>query len=512
MSQKIFPCLSLFTILLTCSPNQVLAKSQYATSNTKGLYAEFSNQIDAIKTLNKDLSPHDNTMKDIMLTQDQKNAVLKNIDKVLKDKNLQIFEYMKLTKTLKNKIDQFSFKERIQSEMQKRTLSDNIETSDQYVSELKGKIVEKDLRLQYLQKLLKNQNTILSQKIETLNGKIQKLSKTYSGLPEGFDPSMMKMQSHHHETLRRYQDKLHQNSVTITQFKNKFKGVKNYEQIIEENSSLASGLRKSQAELIQYKTAYAKLEKNYTAQVKKNQELESYAENIRYEYNNQITQLQEKYGEALAKVDNLEDRIMAPSIAKGGRFPASVPQDVEKANVSIQEKLNQQGLGHLVEIDPQHMKIILDERFQFESDSSEISGDALAKLKNVISVYSNEIFSNPKLRERLLKVQFIGHSSPFYKGTFVDPVSASKEAFNYNMYISLERANSLVNQIFSEDFGDFPYKLDIRSKMVISGKSFSEPLSVGRKLASIGPSQCGEYDCDSSQRVEIIFEFEKEAE
>lgn len=495
---------------MTYSPNQVLAKTQYDTSVEQNLMKEFGDQMDSIKTLRKELSPHDQTMKSIMLTQDQKNAVLNNIDKILKEKNQKIFEYMKLTKSLKSKLDKLSFKERIQTEMKKRKLTDNIENSDQYISDLKGEIKAKDLKLKYLQELLKNQSQILGKKVERLNLKIQKLTKTYTGLPEGFDPAMMKVQSQHHETLRKYQAKLHENNVTITKFKEKFKDVKDYEAIIEENSSLAEGLRRTQGELIQYKSAFAKLEKSYLAQVKKNKDLESYADNIRYEYNNQITQLQEKYGVALAKVDVLEQKILAP---KANRLPASVPSnDIQKTNQIVKASLDKQGLGHLVEIDPQHLKIILDERFQFQSDSSSISNEAQEKLKNVISVYSQEIFSNSKLRERLLKVQFVGHSSPYYKGHFVDPINASKEAYDYNMFISLERAKSLVNNIFSDEFGDFPYKYDIRSKMVISGKSFSEPLNLGRKVASVGPSQCGEYDCKSSQRVEIIFEFEKESD
>ena len=481
--------LSLLT-LLSYSPSQIWAKTSFQT-NTSGEH------IKAIRSLNNKLSPHDETMKDLIVAQDQKNAVLKNIDMILENKNETIFEYMKLTKNLQSKIYKMSLKERIQSEMKKRQLSGAIEEDSSSISSLKGSIVEKDLKLQYLQKLLKNQNTQLSMEVKKLNFKIKRLTQNNNSLPNGFDPSNLRLESKHHEILRTYQNKLYENQKTIAEFKSKFKKNDNYNSIIKENSELASSLRSSQLDLLSYKNSYEKIQKKYLTKIKEYKKLETYTNNLQDDFNIQLTTLKSKYTKALS---------IKPT---SSRMPASV-QDEEKITKVIQFTLKEKELGNLIIIDPQHMKLVLDETIFYERGTTSIDEYSTEKMKKVLSIYSKEIFSNEKLKDRLLKIQIIGHSSPIYKGKFVDPINANKEAYDIDMQVSLSRANSLVKKMFSNQFGEFPHKHEMRSKLVVSGKSFSEPLMKQRGPASQSEVSCGEYDCDNSQRVEIIFEFEKE--
>lgn len=484
MKSNFISSLSLLT-LLAYSPNQVWAKASFD-----------SEHIQAISSLNSKLSPHDETMKSLIVTQDQKNAVLKNIDIILDKKNETILEYMKLTKSLQSKIYKMSLKDRIQSELKKRELSGTIEENSSSLASLKGTIVEKEVKIQYLQKLLKNQNTLLSMEVKKLNFKIKRLTANYNTLPNGFDPSKLQLESKHHEILRTYQSKLHENQKTIAMFKNKFKNNNNYKALLKENSQLASGLRNSQTELGSYKKSYEEVQSKYLTKVKEYKELEQFTNNMQDEFNIQLTTLKSNYNKAITKATS-------PS-----RMPASIVGPVAPRN--LQPTLSKKNLGNLIVIDPQHMKLVLDETIFYKRGTTEINSDSVKKMKRILSVYSNEIFSNERLKERLLKVQVIGHSSPIYQGRFVDPINAPKDAYDINMEVSIKRAKSLVSKIFSNEFGDFSHKNEIRSKIVVSGKSFSEPMPRQRGPASQESTSCGEYDCENSQRVEIIFEFEKE--
>ena len=488
MKSNLVLALSVMSIL-AYSPDQVMAKSM----------AEKSSEVEhyqAIQVLKSKLSPHDDTMKTLMFTQDQKNAVLKNIDAVLKQKNQTIFEYMKLNKSLQAKVDKMGFKDRISAEIKKRKLSDNIEVSNDSLSLLKGTIVEKDLKIQYLQKLLKNQNTQLAAEVKKLNFKIKMMSRNLNSPSSGYDIKQLKLESKHHEVLRTYQNKLFQNQRTIADFKKKFEKNSDYNSIIQENSKLASSLRTAQEELEGYKIAYSKMETKYLAKVREYKKLETYASHIQEKYDQELVSLKGKY------TDILENKKMKSS---GSRMPASVVE-VSKEDEDIAQK----DLSHLIELDPERMKIVLDETLLFNRGKTGLDSQSAEKIKKILTVYSKEIFNKPKLRERLRKVQFIGHSSPVYKSKFIDPLTASKEAYDVNMDVSIARARSLANIIFSEEFGFFPHKNEIRSKIVISGKSFSDPKPLMRGPASVSTIACGQYDCEGSQRVEILFEFEKE--
>ena len=90
------------------------------------------------------------------------------------------------------------------------------------------------------------------------------------------------------------------------------------------------------------------------------------------------------------------------------------------------------------------------------------------------------------------------------------------------MRLSVNRANMMVNYVFSRGFGDFPFKSEFRSLVGVGGMGLSAPiaeegsdffsLSQNSSLLSfisekasplLGP--CGLYDCEKSRRVEIGF-------
>ncbi len=494
MNSKNVSKLCLITTLFSLAPNYVFAKTQ-SQSEMSSLQT-FNSSIDGIKALSAKLSPHDESMKTLLLTHEEKNAVLKNIDSVLDKKNKAIFEYMKLTKSLNSKIEKLSFSQRVKGEFQKRELSSNIDDQDQEVSELKGLIVQKDLKIQFLKKSIKNQTIQLSQKIQKLNFKIKNLTDSFNEMPKEMEKVALLTQSKHIEEIRGLQNQLHMKNMTIVNYQDQLKKYQDLEDVAIGNNQLAQQLKKSNQQLENYKVSYKELEKKLEAEIGKNSQLKTYAENIKAEYSNHINLLQQKYGAAIEKVNSIESKYLA----QGSRMPASVVNyEPVKSNVD---------LGYLVEVDPSHLKIILDESFFFKTGESELSEESKMKLQTIMSAYSEQIFTKDKLRERLENIHIIGHSSPLFEGKYVDPTQASKKAYQFNMEISLQRAKSIVAIMIDENT-NLPHKNEIRSKLIISGKSFSEPRPLLRGPASLSQVECGDFDCPSSQRVEILFELQK---
>ncbi|PIK16659.1 OmpA family protein [Halobacteriovorax sp. JY17] len=494
MNSKNVSKLYLITTLFSLGPDYALAKTQ-SHSEMSSLQT-FNSSIDGIKALSAKLSPHDESMKTLLLTHEEKNAVLKNIDSVLDKKNKAIFEYMKLTKSLNSKIEKLSFSQRVKGEFQKRELSSNIDDQEQEVSELKGLIVQKDLKIQFLKKSIKNQTIQLSQKIQKLNFKIKNLTDSFNEMPKEMEKVALLTQSKHIEEIRGLQNQLHMKNMTIVSYQDQLKKYQDLEDVATGNNQLAQQLKKSNQQLENYKVSYKELEKKLEAEIGKNSQLKTYAENIKAEYSNHINLLQQKYGAAIEKVNSIESKYLA----QGSRMPASVVNyEPVKSNVD---------LGYLVEVDPSHLKIILDESFFFKTGESELSEESKMKLQTIMSAYSEQIFTKDKLRERLENIHIIGHSSPLFEGKYVDPTLASKRAYQFNMEISLQRAKSIVAIMIDENT-NLPHKNEIRSKLIISGKSFSEPRPLPRGPASLSQMKCGDFDCPSSQRVEIIFELQK---
>ncbi|GEM_PF-4210166 len=470
--------------------------TEYALAATQSLdegasLLALNSSIGDIKSMNLKLTPHDSTMKDLLLTHDEKNAVLKNIDKVLREKNKVIFEYMKLTKSLNSKLHDLSLTQRLKAEFKKRELSNNIEGQEDLIIDLKNKIEQKDIRISYLKKLVKNQNIQLTEKINKLNFKIKNLTDSFNKMPEEMEQMALLSESKHVQVVRKLQNQIYEKSIMITSYQDQLEQYKDLNDLSARNNQLAIQLNESNEQLKKYQLSYKKIENKLKEERLKNIELTNYASNIKEEYSNHINILQEKY---TAAINNNKITKIA------NRMPASIEE-----NKTVIEKVN---LGYLVEIDPRHLKVILDENFFFVSGKVSLDQESKEKLQSIMTAYSKEIFSKEELRDRLENIHVIGHSSPVYKGKVQNPLEASKKAYKANMDISLNRAKSIVDAIIGENL-ELPNKKEIRSKLVVSGKSFSEPIIQKRNLASTEKRECGQYDCEASQRVEIIFELQK---
>lgn len=123
----------------------------------------------------------------------------------------------------------------------------------------------------------------------------------------------------------------------------------------------------------------------------------------------------------------------------------------------------------------------------FEVGSYRLSPRGKAFLNKFAPIYINTIFSKKDYANNIESILIQGHTdSQMYSG-----VKSPDEQYLKNMSLSLERANSVANYIFTTDYNK-EYNAELKKKIVVEGKSFSEPVLVN-----------GKEDYAKSRRVEL---------
>ena len=123
----------------------------------------------------------------------------------------------------------------------------------------------------------------------------------------------------------------------------------------------------------------------------------------------------------------------------------------------------------------------------FEVNSWTLSPRGKAYLDKLVPIYVNTIFTRPELNQNITNIVVQGHTdSQSFAG-----LSTKDEQFVRNMELSLKRANSVAEYMFKTKF-DKSHSEDLRKKLVVEGKSFSEPILVN-----------GKEDYAKSRRVEL---------
>ena len=112
--------------------------------------------------------------------------------------------------------------------------------------------------------------------------------------------------------------------------------------------------------------------------------------------------------------------------------------------------------GDAVEVDPETGDVSLDDQILFEENESELRAEGKEFLDEFIPLYSEVIFSQAEFEEQIARVVIEGHTS-----------SAGDEA--YNRALSLQRALSVANYIFSDEL-KFPNADQFEQKILISGR------------------------------------------
>ncbi len=523
MTKGMICSLALGLLMTSLSPTEVLALNSDSLAITKDL-TEYNmvrtyknilkKNIDEVKEMVHDLGPQKKDAKKLQSAQEREQLLHAKYQKVLKEKNRKIFEYMKLTEGLKRGSKNTGFQARIDHELKKRNLSNDIESSDETLSTLKSDLYAKNLEIEFLNKMMNSRTTSLKKKVNHLNKKIKKLNTDFKYMAGKMVKELKSYKRKDIETINSLREKLAHNSLALAAAHTALPKSLNYKplQNNDKHKELSSEISTLTNQLASLDTKYTQMSKKYYEQVKINHEVTAKATKLENGYIQKISMLEDNLAKSSSQILALQTEVRTNANTRG-RFPASVPfedtNETLKAELSkqIAQKIQEAKIGFLTEFNENNISITLDEKFFFNNDSSSINELGKEKLKTLISIYSKQLFQHEKIRERIKAVSFIGHASPRYNSKVLDPLDASEEAFQYNMELSTKRAQSVANLIFSPDFGKFEYKDTLRAKTMVSGRGFSTPIpSVKRNLASVGDTKCGSYDCRKSRRVEIIFE------
>lgn len=123
----------------------------------------------------------------------------------------------------------------------------------------------------------------------------------------------------------------------------------------------------------------------------------------------------------------------------------------------------------------------------FELNSYVLSDNGKKLLDKLAPIYINTIFADKELASQIGNIVIQGHTdSQMFAG-----VTSPDEQFLRNMDLSLKRANSVAEYIFTTNY-DKKYAEQFRKMLVVEGKSFNEPVIVN-----------GKEDYDKSRRVEL---------
>ena len=149
----------------------------------------------------------------------------------------------------------------------------------------------------------------------------------------------------------------------------------------------------------------------------------------------------------------------------------------------------------------------------FDKGSHELKPGMQERLREAIPVYANSLFSAETLSGKIAAVEIIGFSSPTYGGRPINPRSLSegnREAVNYNLDLSYERARSIFRYAFDTETLEFEHQETMLPLIKVTGRSFFtenvDPSDTGNLTQD---EFCEIYDCDASQRVIIKFDLKE---
>ena len=163
-----------------------------------------------------------------------------------------------------------------------------------------------------------------------------------------------------------------------------------------------------------------------------------------------------------------------------------VQQTQIQASQEIVEKLKEAQID--AEVDKLTGNVKISNLELFELNSYQLSPKGKAYLDKFIPIYLDTIYSKEVLKDGIANIIIEGHTdSQSFAG-----LKTKDQQFAKNMELSLKRANSVAAYMFQTNYNK-TYSEQLRDRLIVEGKSFSEPI-----LKSDGTE-----DFDKSRRVEL---------
>jgi outer membrane protein OmpA-like peptidoglycan-associated protein/inosine/xanthosine triphosphate pyrophosphatase family protein len=151
----------------------------------------------------------------------------------------------------------------------------------------------------------------------------------------------------------------------------------------------------------------------------------------------------------------------------------------------------------------------------FDTGSANLKNGMRSILEKAIPAYAQSLFKDPKIASKISSVEIVGFASPTYKGKTVDPSSLDpndRQAVNFNMDLSYQRAKSIFEYTFDTNRMTFPHQQELLPLVKVSGRSYlaTDKLTGRTPAGTTNDEYCAKFDCKKTQRVIIRFNLKEQ--
>ena len=213
---------------------------------------------------------------------------------------------------------------------------------------------------------------------------------------------------------------------------------------------------------------------------------------------------------ALASVSNLEKE--RENLSGELKRAQEVANAKKKLIGQIKQNLKTAGLE--AEVDAKSGDVVLSfgEEY-FDTGSAILKPSMTGILKRFMPSYSDSLFNDPNIADKITNVEIVGYASPTFNGKYVNPESLNpkdQEAIRYNLKLSSSRAQAIFNFIFDTKKLKYQKQRDLLPKVKVVGRGY---LPNGKKWDDIPKDMsekefCKRFNCQKAQRVVIRFNME----
>lgn len=180
-----------------------------------------------------------------------------------------------------------------------------------------------------------------------------------------------------------------------------------------------------------------------------------------------------------------------------------------KKKITDQIKKNFASAGVKADVDEQSGDVILSFGDQyFDTGRADLKPGMINIIRKAVPNYSRSLFQDPKIANKIQNVEIVGFASPTYKGKYIDPRSldpADRQAVQYNLDLSYQRAKSIFSVIFDKNQMEFEHQKQLLPLVKVTGRSFFSNQDSRGVANESGRSFCEKNDCAKLQRVIIKF-------
>ncbi len=483
-------------------------------------------QIKAYEVLKEDYLKQQASQEDISMYQELMGK-LTLLEEDAKNERKQLFKAAKEAQEKEQALNRYQA-------MVKNIVNANL-VSKSRVKKRDDIIVAKDQDIDQLAKTVQDKESVIAsnnQKIEQIENdlarQIDEVKYAYRSKKRSQEKMQAAIQQIQLEGQRRMAGLKEQNSKYIAQLEQA------KDEIEEKNREKERLLATLNSKEMQFKQTAAELERAHQEAVAR--EKKAYEQGLQREA--QYQEAIRKKGEAyLAKLKALNDEIgktrgAIKSIE--GQYQAAMGslkqtnEALEKNLKATQAKLNEQrmlaknikdafsraGINADVNLGTGDVMINFADEY-FETGRAELKGKMREILEKTIPVYAKSLLENPALSKKISNVEIVGFASPTYKGKFVNPDSLSpddRQAVNYNMDLSYQRAKAIFEHIFDTNKMQFQHQKSLLPLVKVSGRSYlaTDRAPAGSNLTD--DQYCQQFDCKKSQRVIIRFSLKEQGE